>query len=117
MLISDWSSDVCSSDLVDRSPSGRVKGNDLERLFRAVRHFHARRSERHSGNRDACDVGGPLAQEAVDLFQRHMPLDDIVADNGRVAGGELGRNAEPLLHRRRWDEQTAELQSLMRITY
>src|SRR3546814_5632905 len=29
-----------------------------------------------------------------------MPLDDIVADNGRVAGGELGRNAEPLLHRR-----------------
>src|SRR3546814_1242850 len=79
MRISDWSSDVCSSDLARARP----------------RHGRGRRRSVRSPPQDGCDSGrrpawkGPACRTA-----------------GRIPGG-----------RRRSEEHTSELQSLMRISY
>src|SRR3546814_8726992 len=108
MRISDWSSDVCSSDLRvarQRCPDCREIPRypprpRLSRLPRAQRKAHAvliarRRGKRRHGThgrlRDAADRGG-----------------------FRVL---LQPPEEPVLRRRRSEEHTSELQSLMRISY
>src|SRR3546814_3742855 len=76
MRISDWSSDVCSSDL-QRTPAGR-----RARMVLAV-------------------VGR--------LHERPEP------DAGAVA--QVGQHKRPAVEKRRSEEHTSELQSLMRISY
>src|SRR3546814_8304743 len=109
MRISDWSSDVCSSDL-----RGRV---ELRPPVEEVRH-HPRENQhqRHhqdldedEGHRAPVDLaGGDLAgQLAGDLV-------DIVMDRRHTAQEEQ-REAERRMHRS--EEHTSELQSLMRISY
>src|SRR3546814_8891426 len=93
MRISDWSSDVCSSDLYPatiRSP---------------LRHCEERRDEALSSHR-------PCAARAGDCFAAlaMTPTDasGIIADLIRVHSYE---------RRNRSEEHTSELQSLMRISY
>src|SRR3546814_2689288 len=94
MRISDWSSDVCSSDL-SAEPPERPGGR--RRCHRGV---HCRR--RHAAGRDQlCDVGG---------------RDPAGAARGRFDRRDQHRQR----HRRqagRSEEHTSELQSLMRISY
>src|SRR3546814_7682339 len=96
MRISDWSSDVCSSDLVA----------DLVGF-----------AERH---RDALGAGAGGAADAVHVGLRHVrqvEVDDV-ADLLHVdaAGRDVSRDQDrqPTL---RSEEHTSELQSLMRISY
>src|SRR3546814_2041498 len=113
MRISDWSSDVCSSDLGTASSRGRPRGP-----ANAVRSIVLRIAQIDRGSRDTaglgedaerlgeCDLklrGGESARVGDDL---HI---DIVGDvlpggDGRLASG-------------RSDEHTSELQSLMSISY
>src|SRR3546814_5478945 len=94
MRISDWSSDVCSSDLVERREQrgGRhrpaVQGN-------AVAPFEI----------DRDDLG---------LVGRVLGIDGARID---VIGHFLPRILEHLAFRGRSEEHTSELQSLMRISY
>src|SRR3546814_1062755 len=96
MRISDWSSDVCSSDLIDQARAwvqGFVAWYNTE--------------HRHSGI------------QFVTPAQRHAGADcQILA--GRIAVYEAAKQANPTRWRGRTvrsEEHTSELQSLMRISY
>src|SRR3546814_7751532 len=72
MRISDWSSDVCSSDL-------RIG------LAGSACHFHALRTDRHPRNRNAFDARRTGRQQALDVGYRDMALDHIAIDDRAVA--------------------------------
>src|SRR3546814_10889369 len=102
MRISDWSSDVCSSDLVLGEGDALV---DLTRFHIAV--------EQHVGQRR---FGGPGGVRGFEPLGR---LGIILRLIGELAGEEIidrrvGRRHQP---RFRSEEHTSELQSLMRISY
>src|SRR3546814_5595596 len=93
MRISDWSSDVCSSDLRDRDAAHR-------------------RSRRH---RRLCDR--ECARQADrDQPQRQNRPGSGVSSRWR---GEIADPGQPgnFLMKQRSEEHTSELQSLMRISY
>src|SRR3546814_2446433 len=103
MRISDWSSDVCSSDLLVRRHAvylviGRHDGGDAG----ALHHFPEGRKEIFAqfpfGDRRGCDILAALglAMAGHVLERRH----DLVR-------ADLPRS----------EEHTSELQSLMRISY
>src|SRR3546814_3028659 len=87
MRISDWSSDVCSSDL-DHAALGHVPGHDRIGADRRL-----------GADGYATDDLGARSQEAA------------VADHRRAAPAAAIHIAE------RSEEHTSELQSLMRISY
>src|SRR3546814_3748731 len=105
MRISDWSSDVCSSDLNLRHhrPAGRRVED---------RHGHRdegrRQQEVVRGPRDAADAEGSR------LLPPRRPAAVRAAPTGREEGG-LTR--APGRAEARAEEHTSELQSLMRISY
>src|SRR3546814_6308203 len=120
MRISDWSSDVCSSDLSARSWARASRG--------AACAFRCRRSSR-SGFLDEGDmIGAPGAGPDLGA-RRAQPADlaegDVAGDEQRpVAGILAGRRggAEHAVHAKaglagRSEEHTSELQSLMRLSY
>src|SRR3546814_6714830 len=103
MRISDWSSDVCSSDLgLVHAVVDDLGGEMVERAFVGAADIHAR-----------APANGfePL---------QHLDLRSVVAFGGGVRGVE-----QIVTHRmaiggrkgRRSEEHTSELQSLMRISY
>src|SRR3546814_8925658 len=102
MRISDWSSDVCSSDLRDDSPLDAVdETGEIAELGRRRRQLRPTRQSQRLALVEALDLG-----ERVDLG-----LDQVgdAREHRRPLGGH---------HRRpRSEEHTSELQSLMRISY
>src|SRR3546814_8093577 len=100
MRISDWSSDVCSSDLAQVEP---------RRFQIGLRRLHV-------------GFGGALCRDRGVIF---LPPDRLVGEQRLVAAHDLpgvrGRRlrAGKLRTRRvgRSEEHTSELQSLMRISY
>src|SRR3546814_3542003 len=134
MRISDWSSDVCSSDLQvgaierggkrhveprgiapgDAHPAaGRIEPLRVEAGERRILVPHRGGIQKGKGlDREAVAIGGD--QRAIARLQRHR--DAAVADHragviaapdGEVAAGKLFRS----------EEHTSELQSLMRLSY
>src|SRR3546814_6649052 len=107
MRISDWSSDVCSSDLEavhEGAALGQQKaGHCPAFLFR-------RGSARWQR--------GALAPEQADDEQDHDRSDQGADEACRFAGlVEAGCLPDPSRQQRRSEEHTSELQSLMRISY
>src|SRR3546814_1489965 len=108
MRISDWSSDVCSSDLdgldlfaielagVRRHGAGDVAGRDLG----------VRVDDRFDQEGIVCHRGAAIGQGDVRSVQAAPAGPDQSRVVERVAGG-AGRS----------EEHTSELQSLMRISY
>src|SRR3546814_6881653 len=96
MRISDWSSDVCSSDL--------ISGFELQRLLEQRR---ALRQIMLPGGHALCGAG------------RDQSLGLRLLDRQRIGPRVgLGGVGEALQHHvRRSEEHTSELQSLMRISY
>src|SRR3546814_5512314 len=92
MRISDWSSDVCSSDL-------RIGKDHVASLHPAVRREWHRDPEH-----EPC-IAAPLSQHAFHRYSTYEAL---------VRGGDKTLTAEKC---RRSEEHTSELQSLMRISY
>src|SRR3546814_9708928 len=104
MRISDWSSDVCSSDLIssdglpnllhrDRSDAHRLATTKLDIV------------------QDTSGAGNPLRQDSARaMLSPLVPVEPVDMDaDGRDAPGR----SEML----RSEEHTSELQSLMRISY
>src|SRR3546814_1585816 len=107
MRISDWSSDVCSSDLHRRNRSAAVTRPTRGRA-RIARTFPdpLRQALRPAGARDH-PRGDDRAAPSRLAGQRSR-----AAPRGRARGDPVGRPAAP-----RSEEHTSELQSLMRISY
>src|SRR3546814_8709860 len=131
MRISDWSSDVCSSDLDDRAAGRQAAvrfrvAHDIERgavLYRSAgvrifalapdfaAGFLARPLEQHQRR---------VADQLQAVFRNHH-APDLGRPPGRRKTASLDpakvRLCRPTGHGRRSEEHTSELQSLMRISY
>src|SRR3546814_4506303 len=97
MRISDWSSDVCSSDLVrggDREHIGGQLGRALQPLAR------------------------PIAEQPVVIeIGRHRPGECLPVPDVAERDGARRLLLETVIGVDRSEEHTSELQSLMRISY
>src|SRR3546814_3671967 len=107
MRISDWSSDVCSSDL---RPVGR--GNFL--LRRESSRLFAQGHSDGSRQRGAGDGGSGACGDADDLVDRAQ---DQTRPRRHGSGREIFLTSCRPGARERSEEHTSELQSLMRISY
>src|SRR3546814_10359271 len=114
MRISDWSSDVCSSDLLAAQQVGQQRANAVGRG-----HLLQRAAERLLGK---CQVALLQVREA----QRVADLRVVGGVVGRLRQQHQGGIRVAALQRyaafeqarpRRSEEHTSELQSLMRISY
>src|SRR3546814_4295784 len=97
MRISDWSSDVCSSDL-SGNHARQLRGSQFAAPFQTP--LTDQPEEFLSGRCDGSKGGGAGADDAV-----------VRRDHARVA------QLQTLRGERRSEEHTSELQSLMRISY
>src|SRR3546814_5735624 len=109
MRISDWSSDVCSSDLV---AARRALGRMGEMLFQRRKHrpeatVHLLQHH-HIGPRidDRLRRAGGVRVACPDIVRQQMNLRRVCRRGGNIAQ-PFGRS----------EEHTSELQSLMRISY
>src|SRR3546814_7349503 len=105
MRISDWSSDVCSSDLA------RAAGDEQ---------WHHAANERERGHDDRAKPQLHRLQRGRQrCFALRFPLDRELDDQDRVLGGKTddGDEADVEINVRRSEEHTSELPSLMRISY
>src|SRR3546814_3961196 len=102
MRISDWSSDVCSSDLLCADHPGRHGDVDF---YLAATHRGGR------GQGSLADVGRRQpSQPAADGRVRYAPPPPLAAPlDGALVGADGAHGAS------RSEEHTSELQSLMRI--
>src|SRR3546814_5182190 len=114
MRISDWSSDVCSSDLlggVDMAADDTV--HPQPRRFVRDRLLEAR----YEGDRVLHLAFGVLRQRPVRQTEplAHGGDDDVEPQKRGV--GKVAEQREPAMRHDRSAEHTSELQSLMRISY
>src|SRR3546814_3655318 len=121
MSISDWSSDVCSSDLLVQ-PEPAPDGLSIQsRDHRVRRLLSIERQRRLSGAQRLGRRHGHIA--AISALQHRTQGDGSEAGRGRYHQPDLGRlfdDPEWLVLRfpdGRSEEHTSELQSLMRISY
>src|SRR3546814_3778629 len=123
MRISDWSSDVCSSDRFARQLRRQRLGHERA-AARGVAIDRDRNADPRSAQRDAA-----FGAAARDRFGQAVSVIGII-DAVRAVGAEVGDlvplAAQPVGEQRlpfiggmigRSEEQTSELQSLMRISY
>src|SRR3546814_6525077 len=126
MRISDWSSDVCSSDLIDSTEGGRAEQRVAATLETIFPDQHEEDNERHPGDgagdrgrhhlfeqpgraeQDGKGSAGSKDTACVALFSDNRPT-HFCGSRGRVnqMRRSQGRSEEP----------TSELQSLMRTLY
>src|SRR3546814_5820180 len=118
MRISDWSSDVCSSDLDEL----QVIGDKPDRGIEEEQPQHAGDGR---GHRIGPDEQRLVARRALDHAIRHDRQQQCQTERqGGDRAAEVGRGPEGLQVKRigeqeheRSEEHTSELQSLMRISY
>src|SRR3546814_4246197 len=120
MRISDWSSDVCSSDLLVAAEAGdhrRVEGVGDGRLTEQEVATLAEALAAVAPDRlDAVDVGLNLRGERV-LRCAQVEVHRQGVAQRLEASVHLGADANRKAPGRRTEEHTDELQSLMRISY
>src|SRR3546814_10429160 len=113
MRISDWSSDVCSSDLHSSFTKNRDRLLEGEIAAKFLRAVLAQPRVKRLISSDHFSVDGTLIEAWASLksFRRK--------DGSDRDGDGPGRNAERDFHgeKRRSEEHTSELQSLMRSSY
>src|SRR3546814_8534218 len=114
MRISDWSSDVCSSDLIDQSELHRLAAA----VRRAVDEIAHRRGLQVARPGDRCgDLRDGRVQIALQVLALRLGQRVLGEEAHRalvfLALGDLGLCADVL----KSEEHTSELQSLMRISY
>src|SRR3546814_4241845 len=123
MRISDWSSDVCSSDLLGRSMSHLIeKVGELATRGIGFRSLTENIDTTTSGGMLVFNIFGSLAQFERDLIRErtHAGL-KAARERGRPGGRRPVVTPDKLRkareHIARSEEHTSELQSLMRISY
>src|SRR3546814_6304170 len=112
MRISDWSSDVCSSDLtVGTFTWGHVPAFVLA-IFRRDSHGRCRAMARGTIHGDDFSMDLHIA-----FAQALPPRDWLLAARGGTLVGFVATDAWSRWTSKRSEEHTSELQSLMRISY
>src|SRR3546814_9908272 len=111
MRISDWSSDVCSSDL---RPA--VRRESLHDLAQPLRRDVLERPD-HRAHKAVLDVSGEHAEGAEDAGQRRHKHRADAEQPGDLHGMQGPAAAERHQSHLRSEEHTSELQSLMRTSY
>src|SRR3546814_3682155 len=120
MRISDWSSDVCSSDLPVEVEAQAEVGLARRRVDDLADHRHVHRHDEKAAAvilEDPVAQHGPLAALRDDAEGRLVEAVDALgrtAETNQVQARDRGRHAAVLA---RSEEHTSELQSLMRISY
>src|SRR3546814_9538827 len=109
MRISDWSSDVCSSDLKHKYSIAFSRQYIAPVQFRTGPRRFAFDHDRHAGERNARTIGNNSLNTL--LHPANGPIRPRLDGNNAVINAEIKR----LLFRS--EEHTSELQSLMRISY
>src|SRR3546814_5615293 len=124
MRISDWSSDVCSSDLNRERPDSRSRAGFQD--MRAMRHPTTEDIEL---TRVLYALSDPLRLDVVRQLDREGEASCTALDRGRPKSsmshhfrvlrdaGVVRTRYEGTAHMNRSEEHTSELQSLMRISY
>src|SRR3546814_1273383 len=107
MRISDWSSDVCSSDL--ECGRGRQQHADRQRSHPVQRRHLQPVRQRHADEREQ------QAEQCGAVFEQHRERARIIAFARRLQIATMPLDAPELGQRS--EEHTSELQSLMRISY
>src|SRR3546814_10813136 len=130
MRISDWSADVCSSDLLGRAERLREDRRLLETAGQSLpsvaggegeRNTFLRQRRRDFADRVAAEIGvdeSGIARPVRDELHRagdRSGRSDDVATCGRQFRFDLHRDERLVLDRS--EEHTSELQSLMRNSY
>src|SRR3546814_1257444 len=125
MRMSDWSSDVCSSDLTPDKPKARAWAQPGEAS--AVRQSEVGKCRNGSGERDLHDsaaarLGRELCARSRARTQPEFPHDgrdshEISPTSLRDRIGSCRSSSSSSRKRPRSEEHTSELQSLMRISY
>src|SRR3546814_1989349 len=125
MRISDWSSDVCSSDLIDRNdywqcayvfPKGgadRVRGQGLAHFHDEIAHANPDLAEAAKCIRSWDDV--KLLSVTLDRLTRWYAPGILAIGDAAHAMSPLGGVGINLAIQDRSEEHTSELQSLMSI--
>src|SRR3546814_8677404 len=127
MRISDWSSDVCSSDLVAPYLGRCVTVDDIERLLGEVTKAYIDRGyattraylpeqDLSSGRLRIEVVEGRISRIEVDGSGVFVPGAFLYPDGDRLNLRRLEQGLDQI-NRLRSEEHTSELQSLMRISY
>src|SRR3546814_7634540 len=140
MRISDWSSDVCSSDLAREETGFAYPQQEAQHVEHGLRFNVAELCQRHgkgNGNRDKApgdhDASDPEARSKAvkEQVARHFEEEIAPEENARTERVDgiaklqiaehikLGEaDIDPIqVRRHRSEEHTSELQSLMRISY
>src|SRR3546814_9897960 len=105
MRISDWSSDVCSSDLWPSSPALSASQHHLHPIRRGIEHGGLTPLDRSSNPRTSA-MSRLLSRLSISLIA-------VVA----ACGTTVPAHAQSWAESWRSEEHTSELQSLMRISY
>src|SRR3546814_2024770 len=114
MRISDWSSDVCSSDLPSLGSPGLLRRRQVRGLSRH-RHRHNRATSTRAENRAPCEVR--FAHWSVEP-PPHGPHDrDDAYRVSRCQTQLRDPDARSRPFQTRSEEHTSELHSLIRISY
>src|SRR3546814_7502818 len=113
MRISDWSSDVCSSDLPPTSPTRTIWLRPISSRCWPNGSSDGQAAERKTCPCDRREPGyrrrhrrGAMAVNVGDMLQR-LTNDRLPSTTHRVRNPDAGRS----------EEHTSELQSLMRLSY
>src|SRR3546814_3340410 len=122
MRISDWSSDVCSSDLYSRGFNvyTTINSKDQEAAYHAVREgiLGYTRRARYTGPDGNIDLPDGIENQPDKLDELLEAVRDTHPDNGcLLTGVVLPASHTKVVVARRSEQPTSELQSLMRTTY
>src|SRR3546814_6804645 len=128
MRISDWSSDVCSSDLAADDVERGIGEAVAERhpVFVAVaadEYFHPSAQGIDHADADAVQATGKRVVLAAELAAGMQPGQDQLDAGDAFFGVDIDRHAAAIVDHfattvgERSEEHTSELQSLMRISY
>src|SRR3546814_8197727 len=108
MRISDWSSDVCSSDLETQAATGVQTSTEAGISVNRASTLGINPAD---GSHGLIDAGLGISYE-VDVVGRIRRMIEVSATNAQAQAG-----AYDLARTTRSEEHTSELQSLMRISY
>src|SRR3546814_3414980 len=120
MRISDWSSDVCSSDLEGeegRCPGQGVRGHYLWRLPMNIGSIKQNDAGIFVGKIATLTIAMTIALREVHSANPKAPKFEVLALSASRAWVQVGALFELFSNGTRSEEHTSELQSLMRTSY